>query len=89
MEVLGTRTPAFFFEVNLSTNVENYLPSNNFGYSTILDTKIYDVSFWMFAKWAPYDGKLNGLKKPLKKLPYNRVTVGIFHPDKWSSGRPT
>lgn len=39
MEVLGTKTPAFFFEVKFvyisCTNVENYLPSNNFGYRTI------------------------------------------------------
>lgn len=35
---------------------------------------------------GPHTMVINGLKKPLKKLPYKWVTVGIFHPDKWSSG---
>lgn len=100
VEVLGSKTPAFCFEVKFvyisCTNVENYLPSNNFGYRTIfiflskettnLDTKIYDVSFWMSTKWAPYDGPGYQRAYHPYKLPCKWVTVGIFHPDKWSSG---
>lgn len=99
MEVLGTKTPAFFFEMKFvyisCTNVENYLPSNNFGYRTIFiffgkrDHKlrhqkspkyIYDVSFWMFAKWAPYDGYQRAEKTPKKIAWKKRGNRGDISP---------
>lgn len=78
MEVLGTKTPAFFFEVKFvyisCTNVENYLPSNNFGYRTIFiffvkrDHKLRHQNIWCFVldvcKVGPIRWLSMGLKNP-------------------------
>ena len=94
MEVLGTKTPAFCFEVKFvyisCTNVENYLPSNNFGYRTIFmffcekgpqtETPKYMMFRFGCLQSGPHTMVINGLKKPLKNCQKKTGNRGDISP---------